>query len=54
MKRSLDVIEKHIGNGGFESVLHAIGIYRTNINNSHMDWALIRCQDPGKTGFTDT
>jgi hypothetical protein len=50
MKRSLDAIEKHIANGGFGSVLHASGIFRTNINERRMDWALVRCHDPSTIG----
>ena len=50
MKRSLDVIEKHISNGGFGAVLHASGTFRKNINERRMDWALVRCHDPSTIG----
>jgi hypothetical protein len=50
MKKSLDVIEKHISNGGIGTALHASGTFRTNINERRMDWALVRCQDPSTIG----
>jgi hypothetical protein len=50
MKRSMGVIEKYIRNGGIGSVIHASGIYRTNISNRRMDWALVRCHDPSTVG----
>jgi hypothetical protein len=50
MKKSLDMIEKHISNGGIGTVLHASGIFRTNISERRMDWALVHCQEPSTVG----
>jgi hypothetical protein len=50
MKRSLEMIDTHIRNGGIGSVMHSSGIYRENDENRRMDWALVQCHDPSTFG----